>query len=543
MIPLGLPRCVNDHVFEHPLSGKRSVKKTYIVGPILLIVLLSTSSFGATIRIPDEFPTIQAGINGASTADIVLVAPGTYGETIDFLGKAIAVRSEAGDELTVIDGAQAGSVVYFLSGEGDESVLEGFTIRNGIGVGDEGYGKGGGIYCEAASPTITGCTVTENEVDWSGGGIYCTWCSSPLITQCVISGNVADGNGGGVYVSAASAPVIEHCRISDNHAAGPGGGLYCYESSPTIVNCCIQENTAGGGGGIYLQESFATITNCRITGNSVFVYLFGSGGGIRVYDSVVTIANCLLWDNAGDFGGGIATAFSVTEITNCTITENRASLEGGGVHCNGATAMSSSILWGNEASFGPEVWGCPCDDIMFSDVEGQCEEGIGNIDGDPLFFDDTFFRLDAGSPCIDAGVPVTIYEDACLPPSSGTERNDMGAYGGRQSCGWLDFDGDGHDDEAYGGDDCDDGESDTFPGAVERCDGRDNDCDGALPDEELDEDEDGWMMCGGDCDDSESEINPGMEGLDCVQIPDNVDNDCDGRIDEDPCLQCFVVCL
>jgi len=43
-----------------------------------------------------------------------------------------------------------------------------------------------------------------------------------------------------------------------------------------------------------------------------------------------------------------------------------------------------------------------------------------------------------------------------------------------------DADGDGHRDQACGGADCDDGDPQVRPGALEVCDGRDNDCDGAI---------------------------------------------------------------
>lgn len=48
--------------------------------------------------------TIQVGINAASNGDIVLVAPGTYYEQITFGGKAIVVRSQSGNRVTIIDG-------------------------------------------------------------------------------------------------------------------------------------------------------------------------------------------------------------------------------------------------------------------------------------------------------------------------------------------------------------------------------------------------------------------------------------------------------
>ncbi len=62
---------------------------------ITLILMLSSARFSqaATINVPADQATIQAGINAAvSGVDEVVVAPGTYLEAINFLGKAITVR-------------------------------------------------------------------------------------------------------------------------------------------------------------------------------------------------------------------------------------------------------------------------------------------------------------------------------------------------------------------------------------------------------------------------------------------------------------------
>ena len=98
------------------------------------------------IHVPGDYPTIQEGIDASNNGDTVLVAENTYYENIKFMGKAITLSSEFildgnTDHIdnTIIDGSQAknsdsASVVYFISGEGNNSVLKGFTITNGSGT-------------------------------------------------------------------------------------------------------------------------------------------------------------------------------------------------------------------------------------------------------------------------------------------------------------------------------------------------------------------------------------------------------------------------
>jgi len=102
-----------------------------------------------------------------------------------------------------------------------------------------------------------------------------------------------------------------------------------------------------------------------------------------------------------------------------------------------------------------------------------------------------------------------------------------------------DGDGDGHAGTACGGDDCDDGDAATYPGAAEICDGKDNNCDGDVPANERDADGDGFKGCEGDCDDDEAAARPGAAELcgdgidnDCDGFTDNVDLDGDGHVDE-----------
>jgi hypothetical protein len=108
------------------------------------------------------------------------------------------------------------------------------------------------------------------------------------------------------------------------------------------------------------------------------------------------------------------------------------------------------------------------------------------------------------SQTIENSAQITACVDPLDPSSCFSTVETLTVYN-RVFCDETDNDGDGF---SICDRDCDDANPDTFPGAPEQCDGKDNDCDELIPGNENDSDGDGYMICDGDCDDSNPDINP-----------------------------------
>jgi hypothetical protein len=397
------------------------------------------------------YDAIQKGIDAAVNGDTVLVADGTYtgdgNRDIDFLGKAITVTSAGGSDSCVIDTesdySPAHREFHFHSNEGNDSVLEGFTISNSLfgGWWDAPFLSGGGISCENASPTIRK-NVFDGLGARFGGAISCN-NASPLISENYMTNNasvsdVYEGSGGAISCFNASPSILDNI-IDDNYAEGDGGGLYCSGGSPEIQGNRISNNMAyaGWGGGIRcISNTSALIAGNHIVGNvspGHGPWSDGYGGGIECEGSSPVIANNLIAENHADYGAGIGCGpLSAPEISNCTLLLNTADIRGGALFCfdYGSPSMPvivDSIIWGNASPSGDQITLGPSGHtltIAHSDIQGgqslivvegdsTLNWGSGNIDADPLFVtgpdgDYDLSQIVAGqvvdSPCLDAGL-------------------------------------------------------------------------------------------------------------------------------------------
>ncbi len=422
----------------------------------------------ALIRVPQDYPTIQAGIDAAKPGDVVEVSPGTYrGDgnwNIELRGKAITVRGEKGAEQTIIDcqgldqgpGKLDNRGFYVHQGEGSETVIQGFTIQNGILSGQGNLYEtvphsdsksnpvGGGIYCENAGPTIAHCVIRDCGTEF-GGGIGCV-NGTPTILHCRITecksggfgGPKSGGFGSGIALLRRSNATIGDCTIINNHGYnnGFGSGIYVRASTARILACDIQGNDADGGlkgGGIAVGGPYSKVemANCRIVSNIAQI-----GSGIWI-------------DGRHDnYTGGLTGPVCEVMCTNCTVfnnglTETTPPFPAGGIYSTTADIrIRNTIVWKNGGQEIQLIDPASNSPVTYSDVEGGYI-GSGNMALDPLFASSTDTHLQSvigrfdpatgswivdskHSPCIDAGDPRDAFD---LEPTPNGRRINMGAYG------------------------------------------------------------------------------------------------------------------
>lgn len=401
----------------------------------LLVVVFTVSVinqiFATIIKVPADYSTIQQAINEAVDGDEIIVAPGTYNEAINFIGKKLDLHSSGGRDVTTIDATGINtSVVTVFSGEGPRSMLTGFTITGG------NTSVGGGMRVQASSPLVISCAFIDNYAKMGGGAIYhqdgamivedCSFInntalysggaindisSNLVIVNSVFTENQA-GQNGGAMIFAQSGPFIGNCEFTNNVSDVNGGAIYSEDSSLSLLDCKFKGNsTYWYGGGVYVESSNSQITGSEFNNNSAKLggglmcvsvdtrvkncsFILNTSGGIYNWFSSPTITQCLFSLNIGN---GISNDGNPV-ITNCSFTANT----GSGMHnYTGAAPIATNSIFWNNGNY--EISGVPAF-VTFSDIMGGYT-GTGNITLDPRFADPAAhdLTLRAGSPVIDAG--------------------------------------------------------------------------------------------------------------------------------------------
>ena len=412
------------------------------VWPILCILILAAHSTALSeiIYVDDDgsadFDTIQAAIDAAFDGDVVLVAPGTYAgdgnRDIDFGGKAITVKSEAGPESCIIQCGGRYRVYgppqsiepeyhrgfHFHSHEDANSIVQGFTVTQGYMERE----AGGAFYCVESSPIIRDCIITGNTARFGGG--IAAYKSNIRVENCIITENIASF-------------VPQNLDYIFDVAGESGGGMDIGRGNARILNCLVVANYArGGGGGIFCQQGGHEITNCTITGNRTGHtrvgggIWFGSPRGVSPSGNTAYLRNSIAWGNAaGLFGNDIAVRHS-SPILGVMWLEVEHSLMGDDPNdlYDPYERIRGHWITGDPQFVVPGRWdpnGTPdkLNDDFWVDGDYHLKSQAGRWD--PV--SQSWVIDDAISPCIDAGDPNS---PIGLEPFPNGGQINMGAYGG-----------------------------------------------------------------------------------------------------------------
>lgn len=243
-------------------------------------------------------------------------------------------------------------------------------------ISSEALGNGGGGICavgKKSDVTLDGVTVTGNKATSSkkgtGAGIEAQG-GSLTVKDSTISNNEAQGNGGGIFSAEGNVLDVSGSTIQGNKADN-GGGIHMGEardtsktpSKATITDTKILENEAigsGEGGGVYVggPRADATLKGCTVANNKSV----STGGGIAAKLGTVTLDDTTVENNQAVNGGGlfhlgIAVPGSLTLQNGSIIRNNTASSMGGGLFLWGNVGLKSenSEISGNKALYGAGI--------------------------------------------------------------------------------------------------------------------------------------------------------------------------------------------
>jgi len=249
--------------------------------PALWITVI-TSVHAATLHVPEDYASIQDGIDAPQAGDTVLVACGVYYERDLRLRNDVHLLSASGEpDCATIDARGQDRVIAAVN-LSEYTPVEGFTLLNGDAHTDlnEDLGTvGDGLGSVDSYVVLLNCVIRNSR----GSAIYLNGTGHPVFRDCRITGSGAYSS---IIVWGESQPLFEDCVISGN----AGQALYYYsEQTGSLRSCLITGN--GGYSAVAPYDGGVNLTDCSIVGND--------GNGIQFYETQRTLNHCLIAFNGG----------------------------------------------------------------------------------------------------------------------------------------------------------------------------------------------------------------------------------------------------
>ena len=260
----------------------------------LVVVGLVQASHAATIRVPLDQPTIQAGINAAAAHDTVLVRCGAYYEDYILMRPAIVLRGENGQAGCVLVMAQHLGYTILCDQGGPDTRIEGLTLDGG----------GAGLACTSASPTVSNCAFSNHYGSSILGrhGVQLSQ-SDATFTDCIFEANDV-----GLWADNCSVVSLTNCVFIQNPSSRFSVVSLTNVGSAVLTNCLFAENA---GPCIATQDC----TSLAVVGSTLT-------GGLHFDNTGATISNSII--AFGPRGATVTCIGKATaELTCCDVYGNQ----------------------------------------------------------------------------------------------------------------------------------------------------------------------------------------------------------------------------
>jgi len=392
-----------------------------------------------TGTVADPFRDLQDAIDAAEDDDLLSVAAGTYTAepsayadptcgnclnpadgaqtSVGFViqGKTITIQGAGRSSTLLVTGAGYGVLV-----EDSDVALWHLAITGGVRA-EDGNATDAAVVVRRSGALIENVLIEDNNDLRDGpdtypgiAGVVGREESDITVLGSIISGNSWDG----VALYRGAAARIVNNEITGGNGAGVG---VTWDAEATVINNRVSAYWKGIG-------SFGT-SNVVVHNNFVFWQL--GWGIIASGDSTMDIANNVVADN-GNCGlvvwdwDGTTSGRIVNNIVYRNGVENAWVCPGAGIVLGG---FGGGVPAGWTIAYNDSYANTDGDFVYWDGASAAgvvTEEDLvgtdGNLSDDPDFVGTFDFRLDEGSPCIDAGDPAVLDVD-CSP-------SDLGGYGG-----------------------------------------------------------------------------------------------------------------
>lgn len=357
---------------------------------LIITVFITTCAHATTINVPSDAPTVQEGLDAASSGDTVLVAPGLYNESITWPSVSDIKLFSEGDSTntTLVADLNSRNVFFpidFTFGSGTQ--ISGFTFSGEI----------------------------DGAPDMNGWGIFMYNNSTPIISDIHFTNYNFSSDGGGdlggvIFIGGGSAPIIKNCKFSEINLFGIGQlrGLAMRiegESDPIIENISLENSVLKidsrlYGGAFFIDDnSSPAFNNIQIKNISMTSHNWNYGASIYINDNShptfkdLTIDEIQMDSSSWNYGTIYINEesnpqFNDVEIGNILV-EASTRVHGAAIHMSGSSGAvfknifihdlileSENSFNGGGIYFDDECHGAILDSITLKNIHGTSTDDI-----------------------------------------------------------------------------------------------------------------------------------------------------------------------